>query len=85
MQAGQFFDHGRKSQFGGRADRPFAQPNGQFGTAGMKVNAGAKAADPFRVPREAKLQSFLESLALPGQQQFIDQVAQRLRPAVSPG
>ncbi len=30
VQAAQFFDHGRKPQFGGRADRLFAQPNGQF-------------------------------------------------------
>ena len=76
-QAAQFFDHGRKPQFGGRADRLFAQPNGQLGTAGVKIDAGAKAAHSFRVPREAKLQPLLENLALLGQQHFVDQLAQR--------
>ena len=84
-QAGQFLDDGRQPQFGGRANGLFAQPNGQLGTAGMKIDTRAKAAHSFPLTRKAKLQSFLESLALPGQQQFVDQVVQRRpRPAVCP-
>ena len=75
----------RQPQFGGRADRLLAHADGHFGTAGMIVDAGAKAAYPFRVAREAKLEPLLEDLALPGQQHLVDQFAehgfvQRLRP-----
>ena len=48
-----------------------------FGAAGMKIDTGAKAAYAFPVAREAKLQPFLENLALPGQQHIVDQFAQR--------
>jgi hypothetical protein len=43
----------------------------------MKVDAGAKAANPFDVAREAKLQPFLENLPLPGQNHVVDELVQR--------